>query len=99
MGANAVVLKDVPEGVTVVGVPARAAARSEKPDQEAFAAYGISSGDLPDPVSRAIGGLLDHVARLEKRVDELEGRYEEEVEESSDGESKPERIGSKRPAC
>ena len=98
VGANAVVLKDVPEGVTVVGVPARVAVRSDKPEDEAFAAYGTPSADLPDPVSRAIDGLLSHVAGLEKRIDELEGR-ELEADGSEDVDSTRKRTAPKRPNC
>lgn len=98
VGANAVVLKDVPDGVTVVGVPARVASRSDHPEDEAFAAYGTPSADLPDPVSRAIDGLLNHVAGLEKRIDELEGR-DVEADGSEDVDSTQKRNVAKPPAC
>ncbi len=69
IGANAVVLTDVPQGVTMVGIPARMVLRRGK-DQE-FLAYGCDA-DLPDPVARAIDGLRQEVARLLDRVGELE---------------------------
>ncbi|MCH7522524.1 MAG: serine O-acetyltransferase [Chloroflexi bacterium] len=60
IGANAVVTKDVPAGATMVGVPARAVQPREPQnrDQPRFVAYGTPTGDLPDPVARAIDGLL-----------------------------------------
>ena len=75
VGANAVVTKDVPAYTTVVGIPAKPVpgpeAREERPR---FVAYGTPTGDLPDPVARAIDGLLEEVHALRARVDELEGR-------------------------
>jgi len=68
IGANAVVVGDVPNGVTMVGIPARPVLR--KADKE-FLAYGLDA-DLPDPVARAIEGLRGEVARLLDRVAELE---------------------------
>ncbi len=73
VGANSVVVKNVPEGVTVVGSPARAVKSSTtvKAD-ERFAAYGIGNDDLPDPVFKVLDGLLDKVQSLSMRVEELE---------------------------
>ncbi len=72
VGANSVVLKEVPEGATVVGIPARPVGLRDKARPQKFDAYGTPSPDLPDPVSRAIDGLLEHVGTLSARVQELE---------------------------
>lgn len=72
VGANAVVLKDVPEGVTVVGIPAQVAISRSK-QEDAFCAYGTPAGDMPDPVARALDGLLQEVTALKARIEELEG--------------------------
>ena len=74
IGSNAVVVKDVPDGATVVGIPGRVVQPRPKPDAEApcFAAYGITSDDLPDPVARAVKGLIDEVTTLRHRLDEME---------------------------
>jgi serine O-acetyltransferase len=72
VGSNAVVLKDVPEGTTVVGIPARAVVREAVPAKE-FCAYG-SQGDLPDPVARAIDALCADLGTLRARVAQLEGQ-------------------------
>jgi serine O-acetyltransferase len=75
VGANAVVLKDVADGVTVVGIPARAvgpASEGERPRAE-FCAYGLTA-DLPDPVARAIDALCADLTTLRTRVVELEAR-------------------------
>ena len=34
----------------------------------AFTPYGVSSEDIPDPIARALTGLLDEVATLRARV-------------------------------
>jgi serine O-acetyltransferase len=71
IGSNAVVLKEVPEGATMIGIPARIAQR-EKEEQAKFVAYGTPCDELPDPVARAIRGLVDEVTTLRARVEELE---------------------------
>ncbi|MBN36657.1 MAG: serine O-acetyltransferase [Rhodospirillaceae bacterium] len=74
VGSNAVVVKDVPPGATVVGIPARVVDRgaTKLTDDEHFAAYGATTPDMPDPVSKAINGLLEHIAKLDARIAELE---------------------------
>ena len=70
VGSNAVVLKPVPAGATVVGIPAREAARQPAKTSE-FCAYG-SSSDLPDPVARALDNVSTEITALRRRVHELE---------------------------
>jgi serine O-acetyltransferase len=72
VGANAVVVTDVPAGALVVGIPAKIAA-PRGADAGDFAAYGLPNGVLPDPVARAIESLIDQVNRLQGRVALLEG--------------------------
>jgi serine O-acetyltransferase len=69
VGGNAVVLNEVPEGTTVVGIPAKIV-RQEKDDR--FCAYGTPSGELPDPIARALDDLTNEVRALRGRVVELE---------------------------
>jgi serine O-acetyltransferase len=87
VGSNAVVLKDVPEGATVVGIPARVVVREAVPAKE-FCAYG-SVGDLPDPVARAIDALCADIGTLRARVAQLEGQLasvqEDAAHEIADG--------------
>jgi len=77
VGSNAVVTKAVPAGATVVGIPGRVIAKSDD-EQEArrqamaeklgFDAYGVGQ-DMPDPVARAIGRLLDHLQAVDGRLE------------------------------
>ena len=80
VGANAVVTKEIPEFATVVGIPAKevqlTGSRSEH--DERFVAYGTPTGDIPDPVVKALDGLLDAVQSLRARVDELETQIAEQ---------------------
>lgn len=74
IGSNAVVLKDVAPGATMVGVPARPVARNAvKKDRADFCAYG-QDPDLPDPVARALDGLCSDLATLRARVADLEAQ-------------------------
>jgi serine O-acetyltransferase len=73
IGAAAVVLREVPPGAIMVGNPARQVTRRQPgAARAAFEPYGVSSDDIPDPVARALSGLLDEVASLRARVNELE---------------------------
>jgi serine O-acetyltransferase len=76
IGANAVVTKEVPEGATIVGIPGRAVQTDRKPESEParFVAYGTPTGNIPDPIARALDGLLDEVHSLRARVNDLEAR-------------------------
>ena len=74
VGANAVVTKDVPQGVTVVGIPGRAIPRSTDNAGAEFSPYGTPIGDIPDPIARALEGLMDQVITLQARVEELESQ-------------------------
>ncbi|MCP4537460.1 MAG: serine O-acetyltransferase [Chloroflexi bacterium] len=68
VGAGSVVIKPVPAGATIVGVPGRMAGpkRSEKPGAD------LEHGRLPDPVLRTLSKTLSQQSRLEERVQELE---------------------------
>jgi serine O-acetyltransferase len=75
VGSNAVVLKDVAPGTTVVGVPARPVGPQEvkaaKP-APCFPAYGTTPGAEVDPVARMLERLNQEVQQLNARVEELE---------------------------
>ena len=77
IGAAAVVLKEVPDGATMVGNPARQVGRrsmsSESPP--VFEPYGVT-GEIPDPIARALNGLLDEVSTLRARLNELEHTHD-----------------------
>jgi serine O-acetyltransferase len=76
VGANAVVVRDVPADATAVGIPARvvtgddAVRREEKGAKIGFSPYGISA-DMNDPMVQAIHALLDHAAEADERIQKL----------------------------
>ena len=80
VGANAVVTKDVPPCATVVGIPGKIVSSGEAAEKARprFMAYGTPTGDIPDPVARALDGLLGEVQSLRARVNELEGEAKAE---------------------
>ena len=81
IGSNAVVLKEVPPGATMIGVAARIADRTKpaaRPPgrgESCFPAYAQAPGQSQDdPVVRAIDRLCARVEMLEDRLAEAEGR-------------------------
>jgi serine O-acetyltransferase len=74
IGSNAVVVKDVPDNATAVGIPARvidSAAekqRNQQAEKLGFSAYAISA-DMDDPVIKAIHGLINHSVNIDQRLE------------------------------
>lgn len=73
IGAQALVQSEVSDGARMVGIRARPlGARPAQPAAEpVFQPYGVCE-DIPDPIARALNGLLDEVTSLRARVAELE---------------------------
>jgi serine O-acetyltransferase len=70
IGANSVVVREVPDNSTVVGVPGRIVyANGEK----IGAQIDLEHGQLPDPEGKALSCMFDQLRALERRVRELEG--------------------------
>ena len=84
IGANAVVLKDVPAGVTMVGIPAKPVLPRPSSERPEFHAYGTPSADLPDPVAKVVDGLLAEIAALQVRLTELEAETQPGCEPATD---------------
>lgn len=77
VGANAVVLKAVEPGTTVVGIPARPTGPQEMTKHEeidCFPAYGTLPGAAVDPVARSLDRLQGELDRLTAKVASLEAR-------------------------
>ena len=72
IGANAVVLQDVPQGATMVGIPAKIVMGRDKTLDDEFWAYGTPTEGLPDPVARSFESLRNQLNSLGERVIELE---------------------------
>ncbi len=68
IGAGSVVVKPVPEGMVVVGVPGRVV------DTERKALPGVTDldhGNLPDPVAQAIKCILNRMESMENEIQDL----------------------------
>ena len=71
IGSNAVVVKDVPEGATAIGIPARVV--ESQPAQESngrFAAYAVGR-DENDPLARTMTEIISHANDTDKRLEEM----------------------------
>jgi serine O-acetyltransferase len=85
IGSNSVVVKDVPENATCVGIPGRNLLQKQhthEPTPETkhkrqviakiygFDAYAVSE-ENPDPVANALGIMLEHVHQMDTKVEEM----------------------------
>jgi len=71
VGSNSVVLKEVPAGATVVGVPGRLVEKSVADKEKAhFAAYGVAPNQ-EDPYLKTLQSLVEHAQELEQTVSAL----------------------------
>ncbi|NCW89826.1 MAG: serine O-acetyltransferase [Rhodocyclales bacterium] len=76
VGSDAVVVKDVPEGATAVGNPARIIENEKAQDKSpqaaklGFTAYAINR-DASDPYAKALHALLEHAAETDQRLEQL----------------------------
>ena len=69
IGAGSVVLKEVPPGCTVVGIPGTIVKKNGKPHTQ-----DLDQVDLPDPVAVEIDCLRRRIVTLENRLREAESR-------------------------
>jgi serine O-acetyltransferase len=76
IGSNAVVVKDVPENATAVGIPARILEQETNKQRDAmaekigFSAYAVSD-NTNDPMTKAIHALLDHATAQDLKLQEV----------------------------
>ncbi|HDZ17188.1 hypothetical protein LCGC14_0532710 [marine sediment metagenome] len=76
IGANSVVVNDVPENSVVVGVPGRIVSR----EGEKIKKVDLAHGDLPDPLAITLATLNSRLEFLENKVLDANERIEEIVE-------------------
>src|SRR5687767_9838495 len=72
VGSNAVVVKEVPAGATVVGIPGKIV-EDPRTNAERFSAYAVVQ-DHDDPQSKAIQQLVEHSQELERTLENLKDR-------------------------
>ncbi|MFA5629390.1 MAG: serine O-acetyltransferase [Dehalococcoidales bacterium] len=66
IGSGSVVIKPVPDGATVVGIPGRVVDEHHKPLSD------LEHGNLPDPVADIIKLMLNKQTKLEERLAKME---------------------------
>ena len=76
VGSNSVVVKAVPAGATVVGIPARIVEHDRaEAARAAFDAYAVSA-DLDDPLNKVLGALGSRTEDIDGRLEEILRRLE-----------------------
>ena len=73
IGSNAVVVKAVPAGATVVGIPGKIVDDPSTKTAERFAAYAVVQ-DHEDPHAKAIQQLVEHSQELQRTIEDLQER-------------------------
>jgi cysteinyl-tRNA synthetase len=74
IGANAVVLKPVPDHSIVVGVPGRVIKKKIYRVQDEGVVEALDHIHMPDPIEDRFHQLESHILKLEQKIDRLEGR-------------------------
>ena len=79
IGSNAVVVKAVPPGATVIGIPARivdeqyADSMARQVEGERFAAYGVVPG-MQDPIDVVLHQLVGEMKKQQEEIEKLKGK-------------------------
>ncbi|MEI7670239.1 MAG: serine O-acetyltransferase [Pseudomonadota bacterium] len=77
IGSNSVVVKDVAEGATMVGIPAHSVETKQTDDIKIkFNSYGTLQDD-EDPLIKIIAVLTKQLSDLQNRIDEIESKNQD----------------------
>ena len=71
IGANAVVTKDVPEGATMVGIPAKSTLVEVKSETQNFVPYGTPCSERFDPATQKLELLQCEMLAMQGRLAQL----------------------------
>jgi serine O-acetyltransferase len=77
IGAGSVVVNPVPPHSTVVGIPGKVVNEGGKHQPSGRPIIDLDHANLPDPLSRALTTLLEHIEKMEQRLEELSSRQGE----------------------
>jgi len=80
IGANSVVINDVPSNSVVVGVPGRIISRKG----EKIEKIDLRHGDLPDPLSITVSSLNKRILELEKKILSLTKSNKKDIPEKEE---------------
>ena len=94
IGSNSVVVKAVPAGATVVGIPARVVEHEKgEAARMAFDAYAVSA-DLDDPLNKVLATLGTRTEDIDGRLAEILSRLAQLEKEKADSQEPERRIVS-----
>jgi serine O-acetyltransferase len=98
VGANSVVVKEVPMGRTVIGIPARIVGERAVPLRDPDH-IDLDHHLMPDPVGKAVGCLMKRIDQLEREMSALRGQivHEPSCGVCAAGELCCEQIGKETP--
>ena len=71
IGANAIVTKEVPEGATMVGIPAKPVPVEVKPETQNFVPYGTPCSERFDPATQKLELLQCEMLAMQLRLNTL----------------------------
>lgn len=73
VGANSVVLKEVEEDCTVVGVPGKVVRKNNQKVADVKPVIDLDHTKSPDPIEEQLNELVLKISILEKRISQIEG--------------------------
>jgi serine O-acetyltransferase len=76
IGANSVVIEDIPPDMTVVGIPGKIVKPESERRRIAADRIDLEHHLMPDPVGEAVSALVDRIDFLEVRVRHLQGKLD-----------------------
>jgi serine O-acetyltransferase len=92
IGAGSVVVHSVPAHSTVVGIPGKVVKEGGKHQPSGRPIIDLDHANLPDPFARALTTLLDHIEKLEHRVEDLSLRQGVLEDRAAKGDEDLERV-------
>jgi len=88
IGANSVVVSDVPPGMTVVGIPGRIV-RDHRDRRRLDGRIDLEHHLIPDPVGDALNRLIDRIDFLEARLAHVQGRLQGHLARREEDDQRP----------
>jgi serine O-acetyltransferase len=92
IGAGSVVVNPVPAHATVVGIPGKIVKGGGLHSPTGQPILDLDHANLPDPLVRALSTLLEHVEKLEHRVEELSSRQGSLEDRFAEGDEELQRV-------
>lgn len=92
IGAGSVVVQSVPAHSTVVGIPGKIVKEGGRHLPSGQPVVDLDHANLPDPLSRALSTLLEHVERLEHRLENVSSRQDSLENRVAEGDDDLQRV-------